>query len=96
MSGHDVVVYARPEPCMFTGLIECIGTVSSLRRGGDRAVLEVKVPLPVSEIRIGDSIAVNGACLTVIAMQGVRFSFDISPETVARTTFANLSSRAVR
>jgi riboflavin synthase len=75
---------------MFTGLIECIGTVSSLRRGSDRAILEVKVPLPVSEIHIGDSIAVNGACLTVTAMEGVRLSFDVSPETVARTTLSNL------
>jgi riboflavin synthase len=73
---------------MFTGLIECTGRVVSLRRGGDRAVLEVAAPLPIAEICIGDSIAVNGACLTVIAMQGDRFSFDVSPETVTRTTFA--------
>ncbi|MDK9719062.1 MAG: riboflavin synthase [Trichlorobacter sp.] len=73
---------------MFTGLIECTGRVVSLRRGGDRAVLEVAAPLPAGEICIGDSIAVNGACLTVIDMQGDRFSFDVSPETVTRTTFA--------
>ena len=73
---------------MFTGLIECTGRVVSLRRGGDRAVLEVAASLPTGEISIGDSIAVNGACLTVIAMQAERFSFDISPETVTRTTFA--------
>lgn len=75
---------------MFTGLIECIGSVVSLRRGSERAVLELKAPLPVNQVRIGDSIAVNGACLTVTAMQGGRFCFDISPETVARTTFTDL------
>ena len=75
---------------MFTGLIECTGRVVALRRGGERAVLEVSAPLPVSEVCIGDSIAVNGACLTVVAMQGDRFSFDVSPETVTRTTFATL------
>lgn len=75
---------------MFTGLIECTGSVVSLRRSGERAVLEVAAPLAVSEIRIGDSIAVNGACLTVVAMQNGRFSFDMSPETVDRTTFARL------
>ena len=75
---------------MFTGLIECTGRVVTLRRGGERAVLEVAAPLPANEIRIGDSIAVNGACLTVVTMQGDRFSFDVSPETVIRTTFANL------
>ena len=73
---------------MFTGLIECTGRVLTLRRGDERAVLEVAAPLPAAEIRIGDSIAVNGACLTVVGMQGDRFSFDVSPETVARTTFA--------
>lgn len=73
---------------MFTGLIECTGRVVALRRGGERAVLEVAAPLPAGEIRIGDSIAVNGACLTVVGMQGDRFSFDVSPETVTRTTFA--------
>jgi riboflavin synthase len=75
---------------MFTGLIECTGSVVSLRRSGDRAVLEVSAPLVTGEIKIGDSIAVNGACLTVVALQGGRFSFDVSPETVDRTAFALL------
>ena len=75
---------------MFTGLIEAVGSLVSLRSGGDQAVLELAAPLPADEIRIGDSIAVNGACLTVIGRQGDRFRFDISPETVARTTFAAL------
>jgi riboflavin synthase len=75
---------------MFTGLIECTGSVVSLRRSGDRAVLEVSAPLATGEIKIGDSIAVNGACLTVVALQGGRFSFDVSPETVDRTAFALL------
>lgn len=75
---------------MFTGLIETVGSLVSLRSGGNQAVLELVAPLPADEIRIGDSIAVNGACLTVIDRQGDRFRFDISPETVARTTFAAL------
>lgn len=75
---------------MFTGLIEAVGNLSSLRSGGNQAVLELVAPLPADEIRIGDSVAVNGACLTVIDRQGDRFRFDISPETVARTTFAAL------
>ncbi len=75
---------------MFTGLIEAVGNLSSLRSGGNQAVLELVAPLPADEIRIGDSVAVNGACLTVIDRQGDRFKFDISPETVARTTFAAL------
>lgn len=75
---------------MFTGLIECTGRLVSLRIGGAQAVLEVAAPLPSAGISIGDSIAVNGACLTVIDQKGDRFRFDISPETVNRTTFATL------
>lgn len=76
---------------MFTGLIETVGSFAALRRSGERAVLEVVAPhLPAAEICIGDSIAVNGACLTVTALQGDRFSFDVSPETFTRTGFAVL------
>jgi riboflavin synthase len=75
---------------MFTGLIECTGKVVSLRKGGEGAVLELSAPLPDAEIAIGDSIAVNGACLTVTAKAGGRYSFDVSPETVDRTTMRNI------
>lgn len=73
---------------MFTGLIECTGRVLALRRGADHGILEVAAPLPPGEVRIGDSVAVNGACLTVTVRQGDRFSFDLSPETIDRTAFA--------
>lgn len=75
---------------MFTGLIETVGSVVALRRGGEGAVLELESDLPASEIAIGDSIAVNGACLTVTALAGNRFSFDVSPETVDRTAIGRL------
>lgn len=79
---------------MFTGLIECTGSLVGLRRGGESVVLEVAAPLPVEEIMIGDSIAVNGVCLTVTRMGGGRFSFDVSPETVVRSTFSSLAPGA--
>lgn len=75
---------------MFTGLIECTGSMISLRKTGERAVLVVAAPLPAREVSIGDSVAVNGACLTITAIQGTHFSFDVSPETVTRTAFAML------
>lgn len=75
---------------MFTGLIECTGNLVSLRRGGERAVLEIAAPLPADQIAVGDSVAVNGVCLTVIRLGGGRFSFDVSPETVDRSTFGTL------
>lgn len=73
---------------MFTGLIECTGNVVSLRRGGVSAVLEISAPLPAEQVAIGDSIAVNGVCLTVTRIEAGRFSFDLSPETVERSTFS--------
>lgn len=79
---------------MFTGLIECTGNVVSLRRGGASAVLEISASLPAEQIVIGDSIAVNGVCLTVTRMGAGRFSFDVSPETVERSTFSLLAPGA--
>jgi len=79
---------------MFTGLIECTGSLVSLRRGNEGALLEIAAPLPSEEITIGDSIAVNGVCLTVTRMGGGRFTFDVSPETVDRSTFSALTPGA--
>lgn len=76
---------------MFTGLIECTGTIAALRRGSDGALLELLAPIPANEVSKGDSIAVNGACLTVTSMGGGRFCFDMSLETLDRTTFHKLS-----
>ncbi len=72
---------------MFTGIIEGLGTITSLhaREGGRR--LRVACGFSLDETKVGDSIAVNGACLTVIETDGRRFAADLSPETVARTTF---------
>ncbi len=75
---------------MFTGLIECTGRVVSLRRGAAGAVLEVEASLPTDEVVVGDSVAVNGVCLTVTQMARGRFCFDVSPETVERSTFKTL------
>lgn len=75
---------------MFTGLIEAVGRVSALERRGAAAVLTVAAPLPVAEIAIGDSVAVNGACLTVTKIQGTSLTFDVSPETLASTTTGTL------
>lgn len=75
---------------MFTGLIETVGTVQALRRGSEGAVLELTADLPEASVAIGDSIAVNGACLTVTVKGGSRFCFDVSPETVDRTTMRHL------
>jgi riboflavin synthase len=75
---------------MFTGLIEDIGRVAAFERRGGAGVLTITAALPASEIAIGDSIAVNGACLTVTAIHEASLSFDVSPETVAGTTISTL------
>jgi riboflavin synthase len=75
---------------MFTGLIEDIGRVAASVRSGAAAVLTITTALPAAEISVGDSIAVNGACLTVTAKCETSLSFDVSPETMAGTTIADL------
>jgi len=72
---------------MFTGLIECVGTLVNKRQSGESIRLYVAAALPLEDVAVGDSIAVNGACLTVTAFKDGIFGFDVSPETVARSTF---------
>ena len=77
---------------MFTGLTEDTGRITAIERRGAAAVLTLATALPVAEIAIGDSVAVNGACLTVTAKTGTTLTFDVSPETIAGTTFRGLRS----
>jgi len=73
---------------MFTGLIEAVGTVERLARSGASATLGVSVTWPDGDVpKAGDSIAVNGACLTAVEPTASRFSADLSSETLQRTLF---------
>lgn len=72
---------------MFTGLIEGIGTLSAIRTSGNGKRISVTADFDLTGTRVGDSICVSGACLTVTRIDGRRFEADISPETVDRTTF---------
>ena len=72
---------------MFTGLVEDVGTVARVEPGAGICLLEVKPgALPVDELAIGDSIAVDGVCLTVTARGEGRFSVTAVDETLRRTT----------
>ncbi len=71
---------------MFTGIIEGLGTVSGIRPMGEGRRMAVTADFPLEGTKIGDSIAVNGACLTVVSLSGSRFEVDISPETLDKTT----------
>ncbi|OGR30583.1 MAG: riboflavin synthase subunit alpha [Desulfuromonadales bacterium GWD2_54_10] len=75
---------------MFTGLIEDTGRVIAMERRGESGVVRIETALPLEEIALGDSLAVNGACLTVTAKRGTTLTFDVSPETITRTTFRTL------
>jgi riboflavin synthase len=76
---------------MFTGLIEDVGTIGGLRLQQKSAVLTVKTKLPVRSMARGASVAVNGACLTVVK-KGLRsFTVDVSPETLQRTSLEALT-----
>jgi riboflavin synthase len=75
---------------MFTGLVEDVGRVESLMINKHSAVLTVQTGLPMGGIASGASIAVNGACLTVVRKTNKSFVFEISPETMQRTSLPTL------
>jgi len=78
---------------MFTGLIECLGEITNLKRIQDDIILSVKLNniRSDSKIVIGDSIAINGVCLTVVGINGFYFSFDVSTETLNKTSLKLLT-----
>ena len=80
---------------MFTGLIEEVGKVVRIEMAGASARLTVAAGFPPGEVAIGDSIAVSGACLTVVEKSIGAFTFDVSPETISRTAFRQLKSGSV-
>jgi riboflavin synthase len=73
---------------MFTGLIEDVGTIASIgaAKGGQGSRVVVQTRLPQADLALGASVAVDGACLTVVESGGGRFAADASAETLARTT----------
>ncbi|CCK81526.1 riboflavin synthase [Desulfobacula toluolica] len=77
---------------MFTGIIESFGTIKRIESSGEGKVLHIGCDLDLSESKIGDSIAVNGACLTAVSLEKHAFKVDMAPETVERTTFKSLTT----
>lgn len=76
---------------MFTGIIEEIGTVKKISLAGESGSLEISAEKVLDGTKVGDSIAVNGACLTVTAMSGSSFTADIMAETARRSSLGSLS-----
>jgi riboflavin synthase len=76
---------------MFTGIIEGLGKVKSAQRTADSMLLSVDLGSLAADCKAGDSIAVNGVCLTVTSLEVGIAGFDISGETLARSTLRNLT-----
>jgi len=72
---------------MFTGIIEGLGTLAAIRSSGRGRRLVIESDFSLEGTRIGDSIAVNGACLTAVRIERQRFEVDLSPESLNTTTF---------
>lgn len=75
---------------MFTGIVEEIGTIRRIRTEGNSCVLTVHASKVLEDVHTGDSIAVNGTCLTVCAFHPDSFSADVMPETLRRTNLGTL------
>jgi len=76
---------------MFTGIIKAVGRIKSREmRGGDARMTINTGTLDMNKVNLGDSIAVNGVCLTVIKMTGDSFAADVSSESLSRTTLGDL------
>ena len=76
---------------MFTGLIESLGTVRSLEKRGDAARVVLETPLAI-DLSLGESLAVNGCCLTVTTKDSASACFDLLGETLARTNLGHLAA----
>lgn len=74
---------------MFTGLVEGLGTIRSIRSSGQGRRLVITADFSLEATAAGDSVAVSGACLTAVAVSGNRFEVDVSPETLRTTTLGS-------
>lgn len=77
---------------MFTGLVEEIGKVTRIERSGSACTITVAAEMVAEGIQLGDSVSINGCCLTVIDMSGKNLSFQAGEETLAKTSLGGLDT----
>lgn len=82
----------RKETNMFTGIIEEIGEIKSVKKGAKSATLTIQGSVVTKDSNIGDSIAVNGVCLTATTISGNTFTADVMAETMRRSSLGELST----
>jgi riboflavin synthase len=75
---------------MFTGLIAELGTVAAISKGETSAVFTINAPALISEIKLGDSVAVNGVCLTATNISGKTFTADVMVQTLSLTSLSEI------
>ena len=80
---------------MFTGIVEELGTVLEVKRGVSSAVLHIGASVVTEDVKVGDSIAVNGICLTVTSFDKKSFTADVMHETLNRSSLGKLSKGSV-
>jgi riboflavin synthase len=76
---------------MFTGLIGELGSITAIEKGESSAVFTINAPKLIGEIAVGDSVAVNGVCLTATAISGTTFSADVMVQTLSLTSLSQLN-----
>lgn len=76
---------------MFTGIIEEIGSIEAIRKGTQSISLTISGKKIFTDLQIGDSVAVNGVCLTATHISGHTFTADVMPETMGQTNFGHMS-----
>ena len=76
---------------MFTGLISELGKVSVITKGESSAIFTINAPLLINEIKLGDSVAVNGVCLTATSITGTSFTADVMVQTLSLTSLSQVS-----
>lgn len=79
---------------MFTGIVEEVGTVADIRRSAANCTLSVDATNVMEDLHIGDSMAVNGICLTVVDFDRRRFTVDVMNETVAQNLAWRIAPRS--
>ncbi len=81
---------------MFTGIIAAVGHIESVQpQGGDLRLNVATEKLDLSDVKLGDSIAINGVCLTVIAQSTKQVSFDVSSESLQRTSLSSVTEGSI-
>ncbi len=76
---------------MFTGMVECIGEIGSLKRKEGLMEMSLALPVDISDSRVGDSFCIQGACLTAVYLSGHSVKVEVSMETLQRTTLGTFS-----